>query len=207
MQPNEAPTLPTPYTGKNPESAYETLRTIVLVLIAALAVRAFVAQPFVVQGRSMEPSLQNQDYLVVDKLSYRLGEPNRGDIVVFRSPEDPSQNYIKRVIGLPGETVTIQDEQVLINGTPIREEYLSAEDRARLLERSGTLFVEETLGGQEYFVMGDNRQHSSDSRRWGPLPRANILGKASLNVFPFSDFGLIPSPPYETSEPDPAATD
>lgn len=186
----------TPYTGKAPESAYETLRFIVLALIAALAVRAFIAQPFVVQGRSMEPTFHSQDYLVVDKVSYRIGEPARGDIVVFKSPEDMSQNYIKRVIGLPGETIRIENQRVSVNGTPLDEQYLSIEDQKRIFGSNGTFSMEQQLGESEYFVLGDNRQHSSDSRRWGPLPRQNILGRAILTVFPFASFGPIERPPY-----------
>lgn len=186
------PNTPQPYKGKAPESAYETLRTIVLVLLSAILVRAFIAQPFVVQGRSMEPSFHSQEYLVVDKLRYRLGEPARGDVVVFRAPEDMSQNYIKRVIGLPGETIMIANNELFINGEQLREPYL---DEA-LKRLHATLTLEQTLGNNEYFVLGDNRDSSSDSRVWGALPRENILGKAVLVVFPFADFGLVPAPAY-----------
>ncbi len=196
MLPSEVQTPPKPpYTGKAPESAYETLRTIVLVLLAAIAIRAFVAQPFVVQGRSMEPSFHSQDYLIVDKLRYRVGEVKRGDVIVFKAPEDITQNYIKRVVGLPGETVKIENESVFIDGQQLLEPYLDD----GLLSRSttGSFLLETTLGEHEYFVLGDNRDHSSDSRRWGPLPDDNILGKAALNIFPFQDFGLIEAPAYD----------
>lgn len=163
-----------------------------LVLTAAILVRAFIAQPFVVQGRSMEPSFHSQEYLVVDKLRYRLGEPTRGDVVVFRAPEDMTQNYIKRVVGLPGETVTIKGNQLFINGEQLTEAYL---DEA-LEKLNGNFTLETSLEDGEYFVLGDNRDHSSDSRRWGALPRENILGKAVLVVFPFGDFGIIPTPVY-----------
>lgn len=187
---------PEPYSGKSPESAYETLRFIVLALIAALAVRAFVAQPFVVQGQSMEPTLHSQAYLVVDKVSYRIGNPVRGDIIVFKAPENMTQNYIKRVIGLPGESVRIENERVFVNGAPLDEKYLSLEDQKNLASGDGSFTMERKLGTNEYFVLGDNRQHSSDSRRWGPLPRKNILGKAIITVYPFTDFGSISRPAY-----------
>lgn len=183
-----------PYTGKPPETAYETLRTIVLVLLAAFLVRSFIAQPFVVQGRSMEPTFHHQDYLVVDKVNYRLNPPQRGDIVVFKAPEDPSQNYIKRIVGLPGETVTIENNSISINGTAIDEPYIS-----ELLPQAaslGSFFLEQPLGADEYFVLGDNRDHSSDSRRWGPLPERNIIGRALITVFPAKDFGVINHPAY-----------
>lgn len=184
----------TPYSGKPPESAYETLRTIVLVLLAAFLVRSFIAQPFVVQGRSMEPTFHHQDYLVVDKVKYRLDEPARGDIIVFQAPEDLSQNYIKRIVGLPGEKVTIENDSVFINGAPLAEQYLPTAAATDL--SSGRFFLEQTLGLGEYFVLGDNRDHSSDSRVWGPLPQRNIIGRVLITVFPVSDFGVIHRPAY-----------
>ena len=171
-----------------------TLQAIVWVLLAAFLVRSFIAQPFVVQGRSMEPTFQHQDYLVVDKVKYRLDKPERGDIIVFKSPEDMTQNYIKRIVGLPGETVKIEDNTVSINGTRLEEDYLP--DALFDESRNGTFFLEETLGEHEYFMMGDNRDHSSDSRRWGPLPEDNIVGRALITVYPFDDFGLIAHPDY-----------
>ncbi len=188
-----------PYTGKPTESVYETLRTIVLVLITALLIRSFVAQPFVVEGKSMEPTLHNAEYLIVDKIEYRLHEPQRGDVIVFKAPEAPDQNYIKRIIGLPGETITIKDSQVLVNGTQVAEHYIAASDIAGSTptdDGTPAFFLEQKLGPNEYFVMGDNRDHSSDSRRWGPLPKQNILGKAQVVLFPFSQLGWISLPPY-----------
>ncbi|MBI2590213.1 signal peptidase I [Candidatus Berkelbacteria bacterium] len=190
-------TIPSPYTGKSPESAYETLRTIVLVLLAAFLVRSFIAQPFVVQGRSMEPTFHHQDYLVVDKITYRLKNPRRGDIIVFKSPEEPTQNYIKRIIGLPGETVIVKNETITINGQTLNEPYIETITAQDKLTRSpSTFLMEQTLNENEYFVMGDNRDHSSDSRRWGPLPEQNILGRAMVTVLPFSDFELLKTPDY-----------
>lgn len=188
-------TPPQPYSGgKSTTSAYETLRTIVLVLLAAFLIRSFVAQPFVVEGRSMEPTFHNADYLVVNKFEYRFGEPQRGDVIVFRAPEDPSQNYIKRVIALPGETVKLSNGSVSVNGQLITESYVappSSEDSDSL-----SFSLEQKLGAGEYFVLGDNRDHSSDSRRWGPLPKANIIGKVDIVVFPLADFGTIDLPTY-----------
>lgn len=183
-----------PYSGKPPESAYETLRTIVLVLLAAFLVRSFIAQPFVVQGRSMEPNFHHQDYLVVDKVKYRLDNPQRGDIIVFKAPEDMTQNYIKRVIGLPGEKVTIENESVKINDEPLAEQYIPSLTPSDL--SSTRFFLEKTLGEHEYFVLGDNRDHSSDSRSWGALPDTNIIGRVLITVFPVRDFGVIKPPEY-----------
>ena len=190
--------IKTPYAGQAPETAYGTLQTTVLVLIAAFIVRSFVAQPFVVQGRSMEPTFDNQDYLVVDKIEYRIGEPQRGDIIVFKAPEDMTQNYIKRIIGLPGETVKIEKSTISIDGQPLAEGYLPA--NAFDSSRDATFFLERKLSDNEYLVMGDNRDHSSDSRSWGPLPKANILGRALITVYPFNDFGVISRPSYSLGQ-------
>ncbi|MCA9388834.1 signal peptidase I [Candidatus Berkelbacteria bacterium] len=181
------------YTGKPPESAYETLKTITFVIIAAIIVRTFIAQPFLVQGSSMEPNFHNADYLVVDKIRYRLGDPKRGEVIVFVSPEDSSQNYIKRVIGLPGDKVTIRDGEVLINDQKINEDYI-LEPVSVNPTSDPDFFLEQKLGNDEYFVMGDNRDHSSDSRRWGPLDKDKIIGRALVIVFPFSDFGTVDNP-------------
>jgi signal peptidase I len=186
-----------PYVGRPSESVYETLRTIVLVLITALAIRSFIAQPFVVEGKSMEPTLHNAEYLIVDKIEYRLHPPQRGDVIVFKAPESPDQNYIKRVIGLPGETVTIKDSSVFVNGTLINEQYIANPSTTPVSTMENpTFFLEQKLGVSEYFVMGDNRDHSSDSRRWGILPKRNILGKAQVVLFPFNQLGWIHIPTY-----------
>ena len=194
---SEAQSVKKPYAGRPSESVYETLRTIVLVLIAALLIRSFIAQPFVVEGKSMEPTLHNAEYLIVDKIEYRLHGPQRGDVIVFKAPEAPDQNYIKRVIGLPGETVTIKDSSVFVNGTLVDEHYI-ANPRTTTASTGDnpTFFLEQKLGATDYFVMGDNRDHSSDSRRWGPLPKQNIIGKADVVLFPFNQLGLIHIPTY-----------
>lgn len=183
------------YAGRPSESVYETLRTIVLVLITALLIRSFIAQPFVVEGKSMEPTLHNAEYLIVDKIEYRLHPPQRGDVVVFKAPESPDQNYIKRVIGLPGETVTIKDNAVFVNGTLVKEEYINNPITTPVSTTDNpAFFLEQKLTSTEYFVMGDNRDHSSDSRRWGPLPIKNIIGRAQVVLFPFNQLGLIRVP-------------
>ncbi len=193
--PQPAPTKP--YAGRAPESAYETLRTIVLVLITALLIRSFIAQPFIVEGKSMEPTLKNSEYLIVDKIEYRLHNPKRGDVIVFRAPEAPDQNYIKRIIGLPGETVTIKDTTVYVDGKRIEEQYVASHTvPSQTSTDSPTFFLEQKISPNEYFVMGDNRDHSSDSRRWGPLPKENILGKAQVVLFPIPNLGFLELPTY-----------
>ena len=162
---------------------WETAKIIIISLAIILPIRYYLVQPFFVKGASMEPSFENGDYLLIDEISYRLNEPARGDVIVFRYPENPSQFFIKRIIGLPGETVEINNSGITIynrsnsEGLVLKEEYL-----AEYQETFGGSAV--SLGDGEYYVLGDNRLQSSDSRRWGPVPEANITGKAWLRAEP-----------------------
>lgn len=160
--------------------------------------RAYVAQPFFVRGASMAPGFADGEYLIVDELSSRLNfrPPQRGDVVVFRYPLDPSQYFIKRIVALPGETIRIRDGVVTIfsakfpQGAVLDEApYLSAEERTE-----GT--VEVTIRPGEVFLLGDNRDHSSDSRAWGPLANDLIVGRAWIRAFPLSRAGIIATPWY-----------
>lgn len=169
---------------------WELVRIIVIAFVLMIGFRVFVAEPFVVSGSSMVPNFHNKEYLVVDKLSYRFGEPNRGDVIIFKYPKDTSQYFIKRIIGLPGERVQIDAGKVKVfndqhpNGVVITEPYLPTNDNT-----FGTSQIV-TLGSSEYYVMGDNRLASSDSRVWGVLPENLIVGKAFLRAFPIAEFGL-----------------
>ncbi|MEK9160882.1 MAG: signal peptidase I [Patescibacteria group bacterium] len=167
----------------------EVILLVLLVVLIVLPIRFFVAQPFVVRGESMFPTFDNGDYLIVDEVSYHLGDPKRGDVVVFKYPNDPSVFYIKRVIGLPGETIRISRGEVTVEKVDgseiiIPEPYVVTEDATYTLER--------TLGAGQYFVMGDNRPKSSDSRVWGPLPEENIMGRAFLRLLPLEDADVFP---------------
>lgn len=155
-------------------------------------IRPFIAEPFVVSGSSMVPNFHNREYLIVEKLSYRFHQPERGDVIVFRYPKDPTQYFIKRIIALPGERVTVGQGQVTLfnnehpDGFILDETYLSNQNmtlgRPELVE----------LSGNDYYVLGDNRMYSSDSRVWGPLPKVDFIGKAWLRVLPLKQFGLVP---------------
>jgi signal peptidase I len=136
-----------------------------------------------VEGNSMEPSLHDAEFVVVNRLAYRWAEPRRGDIVVFRFPLDLQRRFIKRIIGLPGDTIQVEAGQVYVNGQLLEEPYIAAQPRY-----TGQWEV----GEQEVFVLGDNRNNSSDSQNWGMLPVEDILGKAILVYWPPSDLGLIP---------------
>ncbi len=170
----------------------EAIWTVGVVLFFAVLIRSFVFQPFVVEGSSMLPTFHDHDYLIVNKFIYRLEAPERGDIVVFRSPTIRNTDFIKRVIGLPGEVVRVEGSQLFVNGQKINEPYLNDGDATTPLATS----VERFLGTDEYWVMGDNRDHSSDSRDWGPLERSAMIGQAAFTVFPRADFGPIAHPSY-----------
>ena len=169
---------------------WETLQTLVLAGLLIVFFRAFVFQNFIVEGTSMYPTLMQGDRLIVSRISYIFGEPERGDIIVFQYPFGPERDFVKRIIALPGETVAIQNGQVFINGKPLPPETYV---QNKSIDNYGPL----TLGQDEYFVMGDNRTGSSDSRSWGPLQEHFIIGKAWLIYYPFERFTFIHHPNLE----------
>lgn len=166
----------------------EIVKFSILALVIVVPFRMFVAQPFIVSGASMAPTFETGEYLIVDRATYHLEQPQRGDVVVFRYPGDPSKFFIKRVIGLPGETVQLENGVTTIEkneGDIALEEPYLVRDRT---DEGLTI----TLSNDEYFVMGDNRGASSDSRTWGPVPRENIVGRAYIRLLPPSHFGVLP---------------
>jgi len=176
-------------------SLLEVAEIAIIALGAVFVVRQFLVQPFLVSGASMSPNFSSGDYLMVDELTYRIRPPERGEVVVFRYPNDPSTFFIKRVIGLPGERVTVSDGKVVIynteekSGLELKERYLPAD-----LSTQGSADV--TLGPGEYFVMGDNRPYSFDSRSWGLLPATDIVGLARIRLWPINGIQLFGSPQY-----------
>lgn len=172
---------------------YDVFKTVTTVLGIAFLIRFFLIQPFYVSGQSMEPNFENNQYIIVDQVSYKFRAPRRGDVIVFKYPRNVAFSFIKRVIGLPGETVSIHDGEVVIineehpNGFQLDESYIDVQTSQE---------VRRTLGKDEYFVLGDNRPNSSDSRHWGVLPRNLIIGKVWVVLYPFSDFKTIPTPSY-----------
>jgi signal peptidase I len=180
------------------EFVVEIIKVVIISLAIIIPVRYFLIQPFYVKGASMEPNFHDHEYLIINEISYRFYEPVRGEIIVFRYPKDPSQYFIKRIIGLPGEKIKIKDNNVIIyndqypNGMTINENiYLSDEELTPNLGQ--TEFV---LGEDEYFVMGDNREASLDSRRFGPVPRRLIIGKAWIRGWPFDKITIFQTPQY-----------
>lgn len=168
----------------------ETLKFILTVAIIVIPIRTFIAKPFIVKGPSMDPTFATGHYLIIDQVSYRFSQPARGDVVVLKYPKNPKESYIKRIIGLPGETVDIKDGKVTIinaqgSTTALKDDFVDITHR--ISDSSKT-----TLLNDEYFVMGDNRAQSSDSRSWGPLPKNLIVGKAFVRLFPFSKIDFMP---------------
>lgn len=170
-------------TGKYIPFIWEVLKIFIIASVIVLPIRYFLFQPFIVKGDSMVPNFQSGDYLIVDELSYRFSDPVRGDVVVFKYPKDKTQRFIKRVIGLPGETIDIKNEIVTISkgseSFALNENYLPSN-----LKTYGN--VHTVLSANEFFVLGDNREFSYDSRAWGSVSRENIIGKAFLRILPLA---------------------
>lgn len=188
-----------PSDSKKPTSFWSTpwvkeVREIVLYILLALVIvvpiRLFVAQPFIVSGESMYPTFNNRDYLIVDELSYEIGHPKRGDVVIFRYPKDPKRFFIKRIIGLPGERLHVGAEGVTIYNDEYPGGFKLTEPYAGHMENIGIQDI--VLDEGTYFVMGDNRPASSDSRVWGPLPEKMIIGKAWARLLPLGKADLHP---------------
>ena len=167
----------------------ELLKFALIAILIVVPVRLYVAQPFIVSGASMAPTFETGEYLIVDELSYHLGDPERLDVIIFRYPKNPEEFFIKRIIGLPGETVRIAGDSITITTTG-GEEIELAEPYIKNPGNGG--YLERTLGADEYFVLGDNRRESSDSRFWGELPRENIIGRAFLRLLPLKHIGIFP---------------
>lgn len=163
-------------------------RFIIVAILIIVPVRAWVAQPFIVRGASMEPTFEDGEYLIIDELSYHFRKPKRGEVIVFRFPEDVSKFFIKRVIGLPGERIELRDNKVFLVRDAKREEL----QEPYLAETLTTPDVAVELGKDEYLVLGDNRLFSSDSRRWGALREELVAGRAWLRLWPLNRIAFLP---------------
>jgi len=173
----------------------ETLEVFLIALFIVLPVRYFLIQPFVVKGQSMEPTFYNSDYLIIDELSYHLRSPKRGEVIVFRAPVAKNTYYIKRIIGLPNETVEIKDGEILVFDPKIKKEVNIKEDYiASSVQTSGNVKI--TLKPDEYFVLGDNRRLSYDSRNWGPVTRSEVVGRVLLRLYPLNQLQAFAAPEY-----------
>jgi signal peptidase I len=188
-------------------SQRDNIRVIVIALIIALFLRLFIAEPRYIPSGSMLPTLQINDRIIVEKVSYLFKPPQRGEIIVFYPPESPaiadtSTPYIKRIIGLPGDRISIHDQKVFVNDQPIQEPYIAEAPTYRLSfppqNRDDTQFTQTiTVPPNAYWVMGDNRNKSNDSHFWGFLPKENIIGRACLRFWPFDGrVGWLTPPQY-----------
>ncbi len=162
-------------------SAWEIVEIILISLVTVFLIRNFLAQPFLVSGASMEPTFSNRNYLIIDEITYRFRDPERGEAIVFRYPNDPSVYFIKRIVGLPGDEVVVKNgHAMVISGG--KEIPITGDTNG---------FTDVKLGPGQYFVLGDNRYNSFDSRNWGPVPRANIVGLVRLRIFPLTGLEIV----------------
>ena len=164
--------------------ARELAETVVLSLIIFLLIRQ-VVQNYRIENHSMEPNFIEGQFVLVNKLAYRLGEPERGDVVVFHNPRNTNEDYIKRIIGLPGDQVEVRDQQVWVNGLPLIEDF------PHNPINPGEYVPPTLVGDNQLFVMGDNRPNSSDSRVFGAISQDLAVGKAWLRIWPFDVFGVV----------------
>lgn len=176
---------------------WDLFKVFIISGIIILPVRYYVAQPFIVSGSSMEPNFHGGEYLIINEITYKSGnEPQRGDVVVFKFPKDETQFYIKRIVGLPGETVQIVNGSVRIfnsqhpKGEVLKESYLPANTVTLASD------VKTKLGKDEFYALGDNRNNSSDSRFWGALPKKDIVGKVLIRAYPFQNFAKFSDTKY-----------
>lgn len=172
------------------EHIIDFIQTLVVFGAIFALIYLFVAQPHRVSGNSMVPTFKNGDYILTDKISYRFGNPKEGDIIVLKNPRDETQDFIKRIIAAPGDSLKIEEGIVYVNEGKISEEYLPSGTRTR----AGNFVTEDAqikVGANQYFVFGDNRDHSSDSREWGGVTKEEIVGRVFFRYWPPQNFGLI----------------
>lgn len=170
----------------------EIVETVVLTILIFVVVR-FAVQSYYVDGISMEPTLHNTEHIMVNKLVYLFHAPQRGDIIVFAAPPNPSQDYVKRIVGLPGDIITVKNTTVIVDGVTLNETYVAPQNQGNPYAYKPLTNI--VVPANDYFVLGDNRAVSSDSRDWGFVPRGNIVGEAAFVYWPFNanNLGLLPN--------------
>ena len=189
------PTIEEPVLTKRPkwkehaENAWDLIKFAAIALAIVIPIRMFIAQPFVVSGESMVPTFNDGQYLIVDELSYIIGSAHRGDVVIFHYPLDPSRFFIKRIIGLPNETVDIKNGVITIYNKEHPEGFTLTEP---YIDEPFNTTENYTVGNDQYFVMGDNRNRSSDSRYWGLVPKKLLVGRAYLRLLPINSVSYLP---------------
>lgn len=174
---------------------FDFLQGIVVILAIMVMIYLFVMSPQEISGASMEPNFHNGEYILTNKIEYKFHYPKRGDVVIFKSPSNKERDYIKRIIGLPGDVVALRNNTIYVNGIILEEPYLAP----NIVIFGGSYLRENqeiTVPPDKYFVLGDNRPHSSDSREFGPVTKEDFIGKAILRYWPFTEFGYLPHPSY-----------
>ncbi len=187
---NAHPTPPEIKKEGAKESILDFVRFAIIAVIIVVPIRMFVAQPFIVSGASMVPSFESGHYLIIDELSYRFEEPKRGEVIVFHFPPEPTKFLIKRVAGLPGETLEIDGNVVTVKNAEYPQGFVWEQGIFNSTKDANKTTV--TLGEKEYFVLGDNRGESADSRLWGTLNRKFIVGRPLIRLFPISEVSVFP---------------
>ncbi|MBI4993124.1 MAG: signal peptidase I [Candidatus Magasanikbacteria bacterium] len=172
----------------------ELIKIVILAGVTIGLVRYFLFKPFYVRGQSMEPNFYEKDYLIIDELSYRLREPVRGEVIVFKAPNASKDYYLKRIVGLPGERVKVSDNKIIIYNNEYPQGMVLPE---MYLDKTTVGEIDQTLGPNDYFVLGDNRGASYDSRRFGPIEKETIVGRAWLRGWPFTRAAAFSAPEYE----------
>jgi signal peptidase I len=173
-------------------STFSVFLYIVCAVVLAVGIRHFIATPYIVIGSSMEPTFYDYHYLIIDRLTYDFSDPQRGDVIVLDLPQNTSRALIKRVIGLPGETVSLSGTSVTIKNSEHPEGFTLDETYLDPADLGGATDMTVTLGPDQFFVLGDNRKVSADSRLWGTLPREDIVGRVFVRLYPFNKLGLFP---------------
>lgn len=169
---------------------FEIVKVVLISLAIILPIRLFLVQPFYVEGASMEPNFYQNEYLIIDEISYRFNEKQRGEVIIFKNPQNTKAYFIKRIIGLPGETVSVEDGRVFIDGAKLDEPYISifsSDDHDPV-----------TLVDNQYFVMGDNRMNSLDSRQIGPIHKDYIIGRVWFRGWPLDRINTFNLPTYNS---------
>ncbi len=174
------------------QSFWELVRFAIIALIIVIPTRLFIAEPFVVSGSSMIPTFQDANYLIVDKLSYELSEPKRGDVVIFKYPLDQKKFFIKRIVGLPDERIEVNNGKIKIFTCKMTKTCQSITLDESYIREPFTTTQTYTTKTDEYFVMGDNRNGSSDSRYWGVVKKELLIGRAFLRLLPINKIGILP---------------
>lgn len=172
---------------------FDFVKTVVTIVVLAIVIRVFVIQPYIVEGQSMEQSFQNNDYLITEKISFRFREPQRGEVIIFHPPDNPSVNYIKRIVGLPEDKIEVKDGSVYVNDKKIYETYLKSNEETLSPKDNDYVYM---LKEDEYFVFGDNRNHSRDSREIGAIPEENIVSRVWFRLLPINNLKAFAAVDY-----------